>query len=72
MGSMLVLQCLLHMPQFEFAVRTAESTAVVQNLGEAWGMCSKHCNTKSVHARRAKQLEVESYFSLQDYFNDPL
>ena len=33
------------MPQFEFAVRTAESIAKVRNLGQNWGMCSKHCHT---------------------------
>ena len=44
--ALLMLQCLLHMPQFEFAVRTAESITKVQNSGQNWGMCSKHCNTK--------------------------
>ena len=40
-----VLQCLLRMPQFEFALSTAESTAKVQNSGQNWGICSKHCST---------------------------
>ena len=40
-----VPQYLLDLPQFEFAVRTAESIAKVRNLGQNWGMCSKHCNT---------------------------
>ena len=31
-----MLQCLLHMPQFEFALRTAESIAKVGNLGQKW------------------------------------
>ena len=43
-----VLQCVLHMPQFEFALRTAESTAKVQNLGQNWGMCSTHCDTSGM------------------------
>ena len=41
-----VLQCLLHMPQVEFASSTAESTAKDRNLGKSSGMCSKHCNIK--------------------------
>ena len=41
----MILQCLLHMPQFGFAVRTAESTEKVRKLGQNWGMYSKHCNT---------------------------
>ena len=44
-----VLQCLLHMPQFEFALRTAEITAKVRNLGQNWGMCGKHYNTTEDH-----------------------
>ena len=43
-----VSQCLLHMPQVEFALRTAESTSKVQKLGQNWGMCSKHCNTLEI------------------------
>ena len=35
-----VLQCLRHMPQIEFALGAAESTAEVQTLGKSWGMCS--------------------------------
>ena len=41
----IVLQCLLHMPHFEFAVHTAESIAMACNSSANWGMCSKHCNT---------------------------
>ena len=40
-----VLQCLLHMPQIDFAANTAASTAKARNSGKSWGMCSKHCNT---------------------------
>ena len=40
-----VLQCLLHMPQIEFALDTAESIAKVRNLGITWGMCIKHIVT---------------------------
>ena len=40
-------QFVLHMPQVEFAMRTAESTAKVRNLGRSWGICSKHRNTHS-------------------------
>ena len=43
-----VLQCLLHMHQFEFALHTVESTAMVRNLGINWGMCSKHCSTSDM------------------------
>ena len=35
----------VHMPQIEFAMGTAESTAKVRNSGMTWGMCSKHCET---------------------------
>ena len=41
----IVLQCLLHMPQLESALRTAEIAAKVRNLGQNWGMDSKDCNT---------------------------
>ena len=40
-----VLQCLLHMPQVEFALGVEESTAKDQKLDKFWGICSKHCNT---------------------------
>ena len=35
------VQCLLHMPQIEFALGIEESTARIRNLGIDWGMCSK-------------------------------
>ena len=51
-----VLQYLLHMPQVEFALGAAESTAKVQNLGQNWGMCSQHCNTSHVHVEESEDV----------------
>ena len=42
-----VVQCLLHMPQIEFALSIAESAATVRNLGKSWGMCGKYRNISS-------------------------
>ena len=47
--ALVVLHCLLHMPQINFAVGTADSTAKAQNSGKSWGMCSKHPNTSKSH-----------------------
>ena len=38
-GSLLVLQCLPHLPQVDFALGTSESAVKVRNLGQSWGMC---------------------------------
>ena len=43
-----VLQCLLEMSQVEYALGTAESTAMARNSGKSWGICSKRCNTLCV------------------------
>ena len=40
-----VLRCLLHLPQVDFAMGTAESIANARRSGESWAMCRKHCNT---------------------------
>ena len=40
------------MPESEFALRTAESIAKVQNLSQNWGMCSKQCDTIPVAAHQ--------------------
>lgn len=40
-----VLQCLLHVPQIEVGLGTAESTTKVQKLGINWDMHSKYFST---------------------------
>ena len=40
-----VIQFLLHTAQVKCALGPAESHGQVLNLGESWGMCSKHCDT---------------------------
>ena len=45
-STLCVVQCVLHMPQIDFAgtagAGTAESTAKAQKSSANWGMCSKH------------------------------
>ena len=41
----MILQYLLHMPQFELALGTADPPPNAQSLSNSWGICSKHCST---------------------------
>ena len=48
LGDSVALQRLLHMPQVEFALGDAESSAKASESGKSWGMCVRQC--RALHA----------------------